>query len=136
MEITITCGEGSADASSLHRWLMAERTLRGHAVVSVRPAVQEQGQMGGALDVVNVVLSNGIALGSLITAVLTWRSSRPRPPRLTLERDGSLVTLYDGSPELVERILREWNAAGGPDATTDPPAAAPLDPPAVNADGE
>jgi hypothetical protein len=122
VEIDITFGHAPTgarptgvgeDATSLRRWLMADPDLRGHAVVSVRPEAAEPGQMGGALDVVNVVLANSIALGSLITAVVTWRGSRPRPPRITLERDGSVVTLYDSSPELVERVLREWNAGGG-----------------------
>lgn len=124
MEIDIALGEGSTDASSLRRWLMAEPELRSHAVVSVKPAAQEQGLMGGALDVVNVVLSNSIALGSLITAVAAWRGSRPRAPQITLERDGSVVTLYDSSPELVDRILREWNGTPG------------LDPSAADGGGE
>lgn len=70
--------------------------------------------MGGALDAVDVVLSNGIDLASLIVSIAAWRASRPRPPQITLERDGSVITLRDSSPETVERILREWN--GGPGA--------------------
>lgn len=122
MEITITFGADPGDAPSLRRWLMAERRLRGHAVVSATPAVQVPGQMGGALDVVNVVLSNSIALGSLITSVAAWRNSRPRPPQIRLERGGSVVTLYDSSPELVERILRQWNETSDSEPTPDVPA--------------
>jgi hypothetical protein len=36
--------------------------------------------MVGALDVIDVVLSNGVAVGSLLVAVASWRRSRPRPP--------------------------------------------------------
>lgn len=70
----------------------------------------------GALEIVNVVIANGIALGSLVTAVAAWRGSRSRPPQVRLERNGVVVTLQDASPEEVERILRVWNdgaVAGG-----------------------
>ncbi|MFE6737459.1 hypothetical protein ACFVGL_02395 [Streptomyces tubercidicus] len=88
---------------------MDEPELRGRAGVSLEAEPSEPGQMGGGLELVNVVLSNSIALGSLVTAVATWRGSRPRPPQIRLERDGVVVTLQDGSPEAVERILRVWS---------------------------
>ncbi|MFE1175805.1 hypothetical protein [Streptomyces sp. NPDC058773] len=123
MEVRLSFGDGAADAEgdggageavSLYRWLAAEPELRGQARVSLEAERPEAGHMGGALDLVNVVLSNGIALGSLITAVATWRGSRPRPPQIRLERDGVVVTVQDGSPEAVERILRVWNEGGAP----------------------
>ncbi|WP_240798810.1 MULTISPECIES: hypothetical protein [unclassified Streptomyces] len=97
--------------SSLRRWLLAEPDLRGQALVSVRIEGQQQGAMGSGLDVVNVVLSNSIALGSLLVAVATWRRSRPRAPQVTMERDGVVVTLDGDSPEAVQRILREWGGS-------------------------
>lgn len=122
MEVNLTFGEGTADSGtetaaddtesvlSLYRWLVAEPELRGHARVSTEsgssPAVD---YMGDGLELVNVVLANSIALGSLVTAVVTWRGTRPRPPQVRLERDGVVVTLQDNSPEQVERILRMWN---------------------------
>ncbi|MGW3007334.1 effector-associated constant component EACC1 [Streptomyces sp. NPDC001219] len=107
---------GAAEgAVSLYRWLVAEPELRGRARVSLGAEQPEPGHMGGGtLDLVNVVLANGIALGSLITAVATWRGSRPRPPQIRLERDGVVVTLQDASPEAVERVLRVWNESGAP----------------------
>lgn len=74
--------------------------------------------MGDALEVVNVVLANSIALGSLVTAVVAWRGSRARAPQVRLERNGVVVTVQDSSPETVERILAMWNgsAASGGDA--------------------
>lgn len=103
----------AASAMSLYRWLVAEPELRGLAEVSTGSGQPGQGRMGGALDVIDVVLANGIALGSLITAVAAWRNARPRPPVVRLERDGMVVTLRDGSPEAVERILRSLNETTG-----------------------
>ncbi|MET9557422.1 hypothetical protein [Streptomyces sp. NPDC006645] len=122
MEIILSFGDGTADgergeyvqdASSLGRWLVAEPELRGRAQVVAGVGESGQGRMGGGLEVVNVVLANSIALGSLITAVLTWRGSRARPPQVRLERDGVVVTVQDGSPEAVERILAVLNRSGG-----------------------
>ncbi|MGY5133023.1 effector-associated constant component EACC1 [Streptomyces nigrescens] len=123
VEVNLSFGGGAADAeeaglaesaASLYRWLVAEPELRGQVEVSLGPRRPEPGHMGGALDIVNVVLANSIALGSLITAVGTWRGSRPRPPQIRLERDGVVVTVQDGSPETVERILRVWSESGAP----------------------
>ncbi|MFE9331800.1 hypothetical protein [Streptomyces sp. NPDC006925] len=44
----------------------------------------------------------------------TWRSSRPRPPKLTLERDGVAICVYDSSPETIERITRAWSRGSEP----------------------
>ncbi|MEV0318291.1 hypothetical protein ACIBKX_08510 [Streptomyces sp. NPDC050658] len=120
MQVKVTFGEGATDAdadgtesaASLYRWLMAEPELRGSASLSTGAERSAPGHMGDGLELVNVVLANSIALGSLITAVAAWRGSRPRPPQVRLERDGVVVTLRDDSPEQVERILRMWNATG------------------------
>ncbi|MEK8143386.1 hypothetical protein NKH18_18585 [Streptomyces sp. M10(2022)] len=105
MRVNVTFGEGTAGAEtdgaeaalSLCRWLMAEPELRGRAKVSTGPERPAAGHMGDGLELVNVVLTNSIALGSLISAVAVWRGSRPRPPQVRLERDGVVVTLRDNS---------------------------------------
>ncbi|GAA5615311.1 hypothetical protein CP981_20510 [Streptomyces platensis] len=117
VEVTLSFGGGAEDVEgpvSLYRWLVAEPELRGQVRVSLGAEPSEPGHMGGGLDLVNVVVANSIALGSLITAVATWRGSRPRPPQVRLERDGVVVTLHDSSPEAVEQILRVWNESGAP----------------------
>ncbi|MFE5664873.1 hypothetical protein ACFQ7N_23215 [Streptomyces niveus] len=127
MEINLSFGGGTAEeqggdhtqaASSLYRWLVAEPELRGQARVAGGAGEVGEGRMGDALEVVNVVLANSIALGSLVTAVVAWRGSRARPPQVRLERNGVVVTVQDSSPETVERILAMWNgsAASGGDA--------------------
>ncbi|MFJ6934783.1 hypothetical protein [Streptomyces sp. NPDC101132] len=102
-------------ATSLHRWLAADPELRRLAAISTRSGRSpDQGHMGDALEIVNVVLGNSIGLASLITAVAAWRRTRPHPPQVRLERDGAVITLHDGSPEAVEEILRIWHAHPGP----------------------
>ena len=69
--------------------------------------------MGGALDVISVVLSNTIAVGNLLLALSSWRSARPRPPTTRIEFDGRSFIIEDASPETVRRVM---------DALTDRPA--------------
>ncbi|MFF4602340.1 hypothetical protein ACFY12_06210 [Streptomyces sp. NPDC001339] len=108
-------GEGADCAASLYRWLVADPELSGRAEVSAGTAPTRQGDMGGALEVVNVVFGDVIALGNLLVAVATWRGSRPRPPHVRIERDGVSITVQDGSPETVERILRAWGIGSSGD---------------------
>jgi hypothetical protein len=62
--------------------------------------------MGGAVEVINVVLSNSIAVGSLLVAVASWRRSRPRPPSTRIEGHGISITIEDASPETVRRVVQ------------------------------
>lgn len=121
MRVTLGLGGTSADGqsaqragetTSLYRWLLSDPDLRGRARVEAGPADLPQGHMGDALDAVNVVLANSIALGSLVTSVLSWRGSRPRPSHIRLERDGRVIVLDDCSPETIDRILRTWDDDG------------------------
>ncbi|MBV2152204.1 hypothetical protein [Kitasatospora sp. SUK 42] len=99
-------------ARSLTRWLLAEPELRG---VEVRPRSADPagGQMGEVLEVVNVVLANGIALGSLVTAIATWRDSRRGGTRVRIERGGTSVVIEGGSAEEVRRIVAELEPPAG-----------------------
>ncbi|MDR7276370.1 effector-associated constant component EACC1 [Catenuloplanes atrovinosus] len=101
------------DQPSLYRWLTLDPDVRRHATVTLPSAPPRPGGMGGALDVINVVLGNGIALSSLLVAVSAWRESRPRPPVTRIERGDVSITIEDASPETVRRIV---------DALGDPPA--------------
>jgi hypothetical protein len=98
---------------SLYRWLALDPQVRRETTVSIAPAPPGAGDMGGAIDVINVILSNSIAVGSLLVAVSSWRESRPRPPTIRIERDGVSVTIQDASPETVRNVV---------EALTDRPA--------------
>ncbi|MET7421429.1 hypothetical protein [Dactylosporangium sp. NPDC005555] len=110
----------------LYRWLRDDeiyRTVR----VSLTPAAPRPGEMGAALEVVNAVVSNGIALGGLLLAVVTWRGTRPRPPRVRIVR-GDVTVELDGaaSPEEIRRLVDTLDPPGD----DEPPAPGPTQPPA------
>ncbi|WP_416483374.1 effector-associated constant component EACC1 [Streptomyces sp. CL12] len=120
MEFGIAIGEEPASSAmleaSLRRWLASDPELRGEVLIAPPSGAATPGSMGsGGLDIVNVVVSNSIALGSLLVALAGWRSSRPRPPRLTLERNGVVVTVQDASPEEVARVLALFHDNDTPD---------------------
>ncbi|MFG2820037.1 hypothetical protein ACGFX4_11485 [Kitasatospora sp. NPDC048365] len=99
-------------ARSVARWLREDPDLRG---IEVRPGTADprEGRMGEVLEVLNVVLTNGIALGSLLTAVATWRGTRRGGTRVRIERSGTSVLIEGGSADEVRRILAELEPPAG-----------------------
>jgi hypothetical protein len=88
----------------LYRWLTEDPDVRRDTSLSLS-GEQRPGEMSGALEVINVVLSNTIAFSSLVVAIAAWRESRRGAPPVEIERDGVRVTVHDGSPETVRRVV-------------------------------
>ncbi|MFE6913470.1 effector-associated constant component EACC1 [Streptomyces rubiginosohelvolus] len=101
------------ESEALLRWLHQEEELRGRARMSAREA-DIPGAMGGfSLDILDVVLSNSIALTSLAATVLAWRSSRPAPaPSVRFEVNGVAVTVDTDDPETVRSLIETLRSAG------------------------
>ncbi len=89
--------------NELHDWLMGDAELRHVASVS-RIRQHAPGTMG-ALDVIEIVVDQGIAALNLAVAYATWRSTRRTPPGLVVTLPGGTLTVTDDSPEALERIL-------------------------------
>jgi hypothetical protein len=100
--------------ASLHQWLLQDPDVTRWSAVSLGTGNTAPGEMGPVFDVVTVVLSNTIALGSLVVAYLSWRDSRPRSPTVSIERDGVVVSLTDSSPETVSRVIEAFNDQAEP----------------------
>jgi hypothetical protein len=91
---------------SFARWLGEEPDIRHRALISWETPRPGEGEMGGAFDVVKLVIDSGFQIASLGLAYVAWRATRPRPTSVTIERDGVRITLDDGDPETVARLLR------------------------------
>ncbi|MFB4299828.1 hypothetical protein [Actinomadura sp. NTSP31] len=94
------------DLRSLQQWLRDEPDIRGHAVISAESAPAGEGEMGGALDVVKLVIDTGFQVMNFGLAYAAWRSTRPRPAPVTVERGGTRIVLDDDDPETIARLLR------------------------------
>ncbi|MBQ1075654.1 hypothetical protein KBX06_21180 [Micromonospora sp. C31] len=75
MNLQIRTGDGQ-EIAGLYRWLARDHALSRQATLEIGHAEVAPGQMNsGLLDVINVVLSNGIALMGLVTAIKAYRQT-------------------------------------------------------------
>ncbi|MGP4052966.1 effector-associated constant component EACC1 [Streptomyces sp. 2A115] len=91
---------------SFQEWLWNEPDVRRYAVISVEAAETGEGEMGGALDVVKLVIDTNFQILNFGLAYVAWRATRPRPTPVTVERDGVRITLDESDPEAVARLVR------------------------------
>ncbi|MDT3445596.1 effector-associated constant component EACC1 [Pseudofrankia sp. BMG5.37] len=92
---------------SFARWLRDDPDVRRHAVISLEAAEARGGEMGGALDIVSLVIDTNFQILNFGLAYLAWRATRSKPSPVRIERpDGVTVTLNDADPEVIARLLR------------------------------
>jgi hypothetical protein len=111
--ILIDGDDEGQDLMSLYRWLTDDPDVTSQATLRIESRVATPGEMGGAFDAIIAVLSDGIALGSLIVAYQSWRDSRPRQSSVSIEFHGAVVNLTDGTPETVKRIVEALSEQAG-----------------------
>ncbi|MEV0399166.1 hypothetical protein [Actinoallomurus sp. NPDC050550] len=112
LSVRIASGGSDDDVlRSFARWLGEEPEIRRHAVINGLAAVPGAGDMGGALEVVQLVLDSGFQLANLALAYTAWRSTRSDAPAVTVSRGGVSITLASGDAEVVARLVRELEEA-------------------------
>lgn len=94
--------EDPAASAELFDWLRMDADLVGGA--QVRPGPAAPGKLG-ALETIDVVLSQATAITSLALSVETWRRSRSHPEVVTItRRDGATLTLPSGDATNADAI--------------------------------
>ncbi|GAA4237164.1 hypothetical protein GCM10022254_48530 [Actinomadura meridiana] len=110
MQARLSIGDASDEAElrSLYRWLTDDPDVRRQAKVTAVDAPTQRGDMGPTLELVNVVLSNSIALSSLVVAVASWIGSRrtSNGTVVWIEYEGVRVAVDADSPEAIEAVIR------------------------------
>ncbi|MET7426693.1 hypothetical protein [Dactylosporangium sp. NPDC005555] len=111
VQINVDAGDDEEALVSFYRWLLEDPEVSRLADVSMAMRTPSPEMMGG-VEVISVVASNAIALGSLVVAFLSWRDSRPRRsvPIARLERGDVTVTIEGGSADEIRAIIA---AVGG-----------------------
>jgi len=95
--------------TSLFGWLDRNHELRRNATITPVTDVAAPGRQN-AIDIIELVLSNSLAAGSLLLAFRSWRKDRPASPPVTITVNGVSFTVRDASPEslaALEAALRE-----------------------------
>ncbi|WP_189923234.1 effector-associated constant component EACC1 [Kitasatospora xanthocidica] len=90
---------------SLHAWLGQAPEVRGSATLSLVEQPAPSGAMGGWLDTLQVVTENGWSAASFVMAVVTWRQTRPRPPRVVVRHGGVEVALTEGTDAEIQQVI-------------------------------
>lgn len=108
--IRVSAHDADDELRSFLAWLQEDSDIRRHAVISLESAdggKSPAGEMGGALEIVKLVIDTNFQVLNLGLAYTAWRASRGRPTPVTVERNGVTIVLDDAEPETVARLVRE-----------------------------
>ncbi|MFD5827987.1 hypothetical protein [Lentzea sp. NPDC060358] len=101
------------DARALTRWLRDDDDLRGS--VDLREAPIAEGDMGGAIDTIVVLVTSGTA-SAFVTSLFDWINQRRDSRKVSIKtRDaaGRSIELTCAGPEDAQRVLEQLRAITG-----------------------
>jgi len=104
VQVRVGGDESEPELRGLYGWLAQEPAVRSTASVSLVERPGRPGEMGGWLDAVQLVTDNGWSAASFVLSVVTWRQTRPRPPRVVIRRGDLEISLADGSDDEIGRV--------------------------------
>ncbi|MFI8529904.1 hypothetical protein ACIGMX_06540 [Streptomyces aquilus] len=113
MRLEVQVESGTGELRSLQGWLRADPETRRSVAVDARAGTPAPGDMGTALDVLELVTGNGWSAASFVLALVAWRQSRPQRPRVEIRRGATVVVLTDCSEAEIERAVRSLEIAAG-----------------------
>lgn len=121
MQITIESAD-PLDAASLRHWLGSDRDVAGSTMIHVRAGGAET---MGALEVMDVVLSNATAVSGLALAFAAWRQSRRPGGHTTIIRPDGQRLMIDGSPDVNADLIIRFLSANGSNESPVRPTSSP-----------
>ncbi|MFG2130960.1 hypothetical protein ACGFNV_24520 [Streptomyces sp. NPDC048751] len=115
LSLTLADGENTGDQlASLYRWLRQDPDITDHIDVRHGQGTAPPGTMSGTLEVINLAVSNTLALANLFVAVGAWRGTRRGAPEVRVERDGLVLTVTGDDPEKVRALIADLGTANRP----------------------
>jgi membrane-associated two-gene conflict system component 1 (EACC1) len=123
LEIRVVDEDETPELRDFYRWLRDDEAGPDQIRLETRTGTVT-GAMGG-LEVIDLVLTQSVAVANLAMVYATWRRSRGRRPSagftFTRLSDGLSVTVEDGSDESVRRLLAVLATPPGPETGNGPP---------------
>jgi hypothetical protein len=111
VHIAVAEAEREAVLIDLYRWLRQDPDVRRHTAVTLAPSRPGAGSMG-AVEVIELVVGQGLTALNLALSYAAWRNTRPSAPSLTITVNGGTLTVRDASEETIRRIVAELSAPG------------------------
>jgi hypothetical protein len=112
MRVEITSSD-YPDLQSLHDWIRHDPAIARQAEIILCSSGREP-ERQGALDVIDVVLSNATALAALAVSYASWRQARRPGSRTTFSSGPHQVSVRDGDTEPARRIVEALPVEAAP----------------------
>ena len=99
-------GPGAADElRSFRAWLLETSEMRQHCEISWVTEPTAPDEMGGdAIGLLQLITDNFWQVTTFALAFSTWRRTRRRTPPVTLEHNGSVITI-EGNDEQTAQLI-------------------------------
>ncbi|MFJ7912681.1 hypothetical protein [Kitasatospora sp. NPDC096204] len=105
VEVKVSGDGQETELRSLHTWLGQDPQVRSSATLSLVERPAGAGAMGGWLDTLQIVTENGWSAASFVMTVVTWRQTRPRPPKVIVRHGGIEVVLTEGTDAEMQQVI-------------------------------
>jgi Effector Associated Constant Component 1 len=83
--IRATGQHAEQELRSLFMWLQDEADVRQHAQISLESGIPAAGEMGGELEVIQLIVDSSFQALNLALAYAAWRGTRSARPLVTIE---------------------------------------------------
>ena len=95
IEIKMSGHDAEEELRSLYAWLQDEPDVRRTAEMTLTAGAGKPGvgEMGAAIDVIQLVIGDGFQALNLALAYAAWRGTRAKHPAVTIEHAGTKVML-------------------------------------------
>lgn len=108
IQVSMSGEEAEQELRSFYRWLQDDEDIRRHARVSLHPNAPKQGEMGSALEAIELVLNYGFEVANFAFAYAAWRQTRRDKPKVTIKRGEIEVTITDDE-KTIKNIIQALN---------------------------
>jgi hypothetical protein len=99
--------DDGTEVRALHQWLAAEPEIRtGGELATEQTEPGDDHMAGGVLEAILLVVGSGVSLAQLFVSIASWRATRPRPYRVSVELADRTVTIETADPDEALAIAR------------------------------
>ncbi|QLH21042.1 hypothetical protein [Streptomyces sp. Rer75] len=113
VEISAEADDGDLAIHDLYRWLRQDTDVRAHADLNMIPSPSR-----GKLEIIDLVVSQGLGALNLGLSYAAWRAARPTAPAVIISANGRSITVRgECDAETVRHFVEAMESASAPSPT-------------------